>query len=154
MAYKLVTYDAGRGARAGIVVNDVVYDVAEGTGNTKDASVRALLTDWDKAKGRLKALADKPKGDGHRLASVKLLPPITDPIGITSSFGYDGSGLVTSMTTPYGTTNYAFGNLTSAPDRWVEITDPLGSTERVEFKQSASGIPSTESPVPTGITGL
>jgi 2-keto-4-pentenoate hydratase/2-oxohepta-3-ene-1,7-dioic acid hydratase in catechol pathway len=81
-SYKLVTYDAGQGARAGIVVNGAVHDVAEGTGNAKDASVRALLTDWDKARGRLKALADKPKGSGRKLADVRLLPPVTDPIGI------------------------------------------------------------------------
>jgi 2-keto-4-pentenoate hydratase/2-oxohepta-3-ene-1,7-dioic acid hydratase in catechol pathway len=80
--YKLVTFDAGQGARAGIVVGDTVHDAAEGTGNAKDASVRGIMADWDNAKGRLKALADKPKGNGHKLPSVKLLPPVTDPIGI------------------------------------------------------------------------
>jgi 2-keto-4-pentenoate hydratase/2-oxohepta-3-ene-1,7-dioic acid hydratase in catechol pathway len=81
-SYKIVTYDAGKGARAGIVVNDTVYDAAEGTGNPKDASVRAMLTDWDAAKKRLKALADAPKGSGHKLAAVTLRPPVPDPIGI------------------------------------------------------------------------
>jgi 2-keto-4-pentenoate hydratase/2-oxohepta-3-ene-1,7-dioic acid hydratase in catechol pathway len=80
-SYKLVTYDAGQGPRAGIVVGETVYDAAEGTGNPKDASVRGILSDWDKAKQRLAKLADAPKG-GRALASVKLLPPVPDPIGI------------------------------------------------------------------------
>jgi 2-keto-4-pentenoate hydratase/2-oxohepta-3-ene-1,7-dioic acid hydratase in catechol pathway len=81
-SYKLVTYDAGQGGRAGIVVNDTVYDAAEGTGNAKDASVRAILTDWDNATKRLKALADNPKGSGQRLADVTQLTPVPDPIVI------------------------------------------------------------------------
>jgi 2-keto-4-pentenoate hydratase/2-oxohepta-3-ene-1,7-dioic acid hydratase in catechol pathway len=80
-SYKLVTYDAGQGARAGIVVDGMVHDAAEGTGNAKDASVRGIMTDWDNAKGRLAKLAGAAKG-GKPLAGVKLLPPVPDPIGI------------------------------------------------------------------------
>lgn len=100
--YKLVTYDAGQGARAGIVVNDTVYDVAEATGNAKDASVKALLTDWGNAKGRLKALADAPKGSGRTLGSVKLLPPVTDPIGIFCA-GANYTDHVAEMAKAHGT---------------------------------------------------
>lgn len=82
MTYKLVTYDAGQGARAGIVVDGAVHDVAEGTGNAKDASVRGIMNDWDNAKARLAKLASSIKGGGKPLASVKLLPPVPDPIGI------------------------------------------------------------------------
>lgn len=80
-SYKLVTFDAGQGARAGIVVGDMVHDAAEGTGNAKDVSVRGIMNDWAQAKGRLTKLAASPKG-GRKLSSVKLLPPIPDPIGI------------------------------------------------------------------------
>jgi len=80
-SYKLVTFDAGQGARAGIVVGDMVHDAAEGTGNAKDVSVRGIMNDWAQAKGRLAKLAASPKG-GRKLSSVKLLPPIPDPIGI------------------------------------------------------------------------
>lgn len=80
-SYKLVTFDAGQGARAGIVVNDRVVDVAEATGRPKDASMRGLLADWDNAKHRLNALAGNPPA-GKSLAEVKLLPPVPDPIGI------------------------------------------------------------------------
>ena len=43
------------------------------------------------------------------------------------------------MTTPYGTTAFARGQ-SSAVDRWIEVTDPLGGKERVESKESAPGI--------------
>ena len=99
--YKLVTYDAGQGARAGIVVNNTVHDVAEGTGNAKDASVRALLTDWDNAKGRLAKLAAGAKG-GRALASVKLLPPVPDPIGIFCA-GANYTDHVAEMAKAHGT---------------------------------------------------
>lgn len=76
------------------------------------------------------------------------LQKIVDVIGITSQFGYDTSGLVDSMTTPYGTTHFAYGG--SGVSRWLETTDPLGQTERAEFVQSASDIPSSEPSLPTG----
>ena len=101
-SYKIVTYDAGQGARAGIVVNDTVFDVAEGTGNAKDVSVKALLIDWANAKGRLKALADKPKGAGHKLSGVKLLPPVPDPIGIFCA-GANYTDHVAEMARAHGT---------------------------------------------------
>jgi RHS repeat-associated protein len=81
------------------------------------------------------------------------LSQITDIIGLTSRFTYDNSNLVDSMTTPYGTTSFAFGDGTYyGVYRFVEITDPLGNHERVEFLQNAPGIPSEDSFVPVGIT--
>jgi 2-keto-4-pentenoate hydratase/2-oxohepta-3-ene-1,7-dioic acid hydratase in catechol pathway len=100
-SYKLVTFDAGQGARAGIVVGDTVYDVAEGTGNAKDASVRGIMNDWANAKGRLEKLAGAPKG-GRKFASVKLLPPIPDPIGIFCA-GANYTDHVAEMAKAHGT---------------------------------------------------
>lgn len=50
------------------------------------------------------------------------LASITDVIGIQSSFHYNASSLIDSMTTPYGTTTFAFGE--SGDYRWLEATDP------------------------------
>ncbi len=70
---------------------------------------------------------------------------ITDAIGITSTINYDASGLVNSLGTPYGVTlvNYADAghpNAAFCPGdvtaRCLEITDPLGGVERVEFNQA------------------
>jgi 2-keto-4-pentenoate hydratase/2-oxohepta-3-ene-1,7-dioic acid hydratase in catechol pathway len=79
MTYKVVTYDAGRGARAGIIVNERVFDVAEATGRKEDASVLGLLADWASAKARLAKLAGAPSSTGMDLKTVRLFAPIPNP---------------------------------------------------------------------------
>jgi 2-keto-4-pentenoate hydratase/2-oxohepta-3-ene-1,7-dioic acid hydratase in catechol pathway len=79
MSYKLVTYDAGRGARAGIIMNERVFDVADGTGRQEDNTVLALLTDWPNARTRLERLAAAPPSPGVERKSVSLLAPIPNP---------------------------------------------------------------------------
>jgi 2-keto-4-pentenoate hydratase/2-oxohepta-3-ene-1,7-dioic acid hydratase in catechol pathway len=64
-------------------------------------SVRALLTDWAQAKGRLAKLAAAPTG-GRPLAGVKLLPPVPDPIGIFCA-GANYSDHVAEMAKAHGT---------------------------------------------------
>lgn len=80
---------------------------------------------------------------GGRLASI------TDVIGITSSFAYDSGGLVNAMTTPYGTSRYSYGS-GSDNSRFLEMTDPLGYTERVEFRHLAPGMPYADPVAPSG----
>jgi len=79
MTYKVVTYDAGRGARAGIIVNERVFDVAEATGRKEDASVLGLLADWPSAKARLAKLAGTPSSTGMDFKTVRLFAPIPNP---------------------------------------------------------------------------
>ena len=75
------------------------------------------------------------------------LVKITDVIGITSEFTYDGD-FVTSLTTPTGRRRSAPAWWrTSDPglrryenvNRWLEATDPLGDTERLEVRATADG---------------
>lgn len=77
-------------------------------------------------------------------ATTRRLASITDPAGIVSSFGYDTSGLINTLNTPYGTTSYAYGQDVNTYQRWLTITDPLGFTERAEFNNAAPGIASTD----------
>jgi 2-keto-4-pentenoate hydratase/2-oxohepta-3-ene-1,7-dioic acid hydratase in catechol pathway len=79
MTYKVVTYDVGRGARAGIIVNERVFDVAEATGREEDGSVLGLLTDWPAARARLAKLATTPPSTGIDVKTVTLLAPIPNP---------------------------------------------------------------------------
>jgi RHS repeat-associated protein len=66
------------------------------------------------------------------------LSSITDIIGLTSSFAYDANSLVNSLTTPYGTTSFAYtAPGTAAPPRYVQVTDPLGHSEREEWLEPA-----------------
>ncbi|MCD2175033.1 hypothetical protein LQK84_18870 [Rhizobium sp. C4] len=81
------------------------------------------------------------------------LTSITDIIGIKSAFTYDANSLVNSLTTPYGTTSFAYTPPgTSSPPRFAQITDPLGFKEREEWLDQAP-IPASDpsSTVPTGM---
>jgi YD repeat-containing protein len=79
------------------------------------------------------------------------LTRITDPIGIQSAFNYaTGSDFINSMTTPYGTTTFASGESGNSV-RWIEVTDPRGGRERVEYNSAAPNIASTEPSAPPGV---
>src|SRR6202035_2815025 len=57
--YKLATYRSADGPRAGLVVEDKVFDAAKLAGNAAYASVIGILNDWKAAAGTLKAAAAK-----------------------------------------------------------------------------------------------
>ena len=81
------------------------------------------------------------------------LSSITDIIGLTSSFTYDANSLINSLTTPYGTTTFAYtAPGTNAPPRFVQVTDPLGNHEREEWVEPAP-IPDSDptATVPVGM---
>jgi len=80
------------------------------------------------------------------------LSSITDVIGITSSFGYDANSLVNTLTTPYGTTNFSFTGPGTVAPRFVDVTDPMGYHERVEWQEPAPVADSDPAAsVPTGM---
>ena len=76
------------------------------------------------------------------------LVSITDVLGLTSKFTYDPSSLVNSLTTPYGTTRFAFGG--GGTTRFLNIVDPLGYGEREETIEPSVG-PASEPQAPTGM---
>ncbi len=87
------------------------------------------------------------------------LSAITDVIGITSSFTYDTTdpSFITAMTTPYGTRNFKTGaTAVAATDfrsRWLEMTDPLGNTQRIKFISSRTGVAAWPTPWPAVVGG-
>jgi 2-keto-4-pentenoate hydratase/2-oxohepta-3-ene-1,7-dioic acid hydratase in catechol pathway len=83
--YKLATYQSADGPRAGLVVEDKVFDAAKLTGKTAYASVVGILEDWRTAAGALKAAAAKaPKSrvQSRPLEGSKLLAPVLWPSAI------------------------------------------------------------------------
>src|SRR5207248_8162738 len=52
--------------------------------------------------------------------------------------------------TPYGTSNFTTGQI--GTNRWIEMTDPLGGKERVEYRDNAPGISASDSISPAGMT--
>ena len=80
-SYKLVTYQASGGPRAGLVIGDHVHDAAILTGNATDSSVLAILHDWTAAQARFDKAATSPAA-GQPLSATKLWPPILWPSAI------------------------------------------------------------------------
>ena len=82
--YKLVTYQSPQGPRAGLVVDQTVFDIAAATGRPAYATMLDVLRDWDTARGLLQDAAGASAGrsDGRPLASTKLLTPVPTPAGI------------------------------------------------------------------------
>ena len=67
----------------------------------------------------------------------------TDPVGIVSQFGYaSGTNFINSLITPYGEATFETGE--SGTDRWLNLTDPTGGMERVEYRDNAPGIAASD----------
>jgi 2-keto-4-pentenoate hydratase/2-oxohepta-3-ene-1,7-dioic acid hydratase in catechol pathway len=82
-AYKLATYQAADGPRAGIIVNDVMFDAARLTGRSSYATVLGVLDDWDAAQDLIVAAAAKANEiDGQPLDRVRLRAPVLWPSAI------------------------------------------------------------------------
>ena len=95
------------------------------------------------------------------------LAKVTDVIGLSSEFEYGINqeylsttpDFIRAMTTPYGTTTFRSGTGPYASvnnNRWLEATDPLGGTERLEhILNGTNPLPASDpaNTVPTGFTG-
>jgi 2-keto-4-pentenoate hydratase/2-oxohepta-3-ene-1,7-dioic acid hydratase in catechol pathway len=82
--YKLATYKSADGPRAGLVVDDKVFDAAKLTGKAAYATMLGILNDWGKAQPVLKAAvakAGKSKA-GLPLTKTRLLAPVQYPSAI------------------------------------------------------------------------
>src|ERR687887_1196812 len=83
--YKLATYQTSDGPRAGLVIDDKVFDAAKLTGKATYASVLAIIEDWRTARGVLNkaaAAAGKSRVKPLPLARTKLLAPVRWPSAI------------------------------------------------------------------------
>ena len=83
--YKLATYQTPDGPRAGLVIDDKLFDAAKLTGKAAYASVLGILVDWRAAQGVLKkaaAAAGKSRVKALPLSRAKLLAPVRWPSAI------------------------------------------------------------------------
>jgi 2-keto-4-pentenoate hydratase/2-oxohepta-3-ene-1,7-dioic acid hydratase in catechol pathway len=81
-AYKLVTYQASDGPRAGLVVGEEVFDAAKITGMPAYTTVAGILADWKTAERALPNAAGGAatvRGKRQPLAKTKLLAPVPLP---------------------------------------------------------------------------
>ena len=82
------------------------------------------------------------------------LVEITNVVSQASEFTYTSGDFISSLTTPYGTTDFAAGQEnegSTSGKRWVEAIDPYDDKERVEYWHS-SGVTVTEGSAPSGMT--
>jgi 2-keto-4-pentenoate hydratase/2-oxohepta-3-ene-1,7-dioic acid hydratase in catechol pathway len=82
--YKLATYRSPQGPRAGLVVDETVFDLAAATGRASYVTMLDVLRDWDAARAILQEATQMAakKAEGRPLQSTNLLPPVTTPGGI------------------------------------------------------------------------
>src|SRR5215470_9074714 len=83
--YKLATYQTSDGPRAGLVIDDKVFDAAKLTGKGTYATVLGILEDWRTAQGVLRkaaAAAGKSRTKALPLGRTKLLAPVRWPSSI------------------------------------------------------------------------
>ncbi len=84
-SYKLVTYKSDKGPRAGVVVDDRLFDAAALTRKSTYVTMLDIINDWRAAKGVLKkaaAGAAKSKLKSRPLKGAKLLAPVLYPSAI------------------------------------------------------------------------
>src|SRR3977135_3449855 len=79
-SYKLVTFETADGPRAGMVVDERVYDIAALPGRPAYATMLGVLADWPTADKALRTAGGKPDAaKGRALAQTKLLAPLPRP---------------------------------------------------------------------------
>jgi RHS repeat-associated protein len=139
-----------------------LVQIIDGDGHTNyirytDANFPAQITEVEDPFGRKATLKYDALQGG-------LLTNITDVAGLASGFGYDTSGWMTRLTTPYGTTTFALTNRsfsgydfggTNEINRAVEITYPDGGKELYMYRDLSQCLgPSDSTPlIPDIITG-
>ena len=77
--YKLATYQSSDGPRAGLVIDDKVFDAAKLSGRAAYATMLGILEDWRTAQGVLKksaANAGKSRVKALPLGRTRLLAPV------------------------------------------------------------------------------
>ncbi len=126
---RLVTYDGGRGPRAGVRVDDAVLDVWDALGGPSgEPSLAALLRE-----GRLEDARGIDSGEARPLSGVSLLPPVLDPqkiIGI--GLNYRSHAEESGQQPPTTPTFFAkFANALAAPG--AEVALPAAS-QKVDYE--------------------
>jgi 2-keto-4-pentenoate hydratase/2-oxohepta-3-ene-1,7-dioic acid hydratase in catechol pathway len=76
-SYRLASYQAETGVRAGLLIDDVLYDAVAATGHSGDASMLGILEDWDEARERLTTAAARA---GELVALDRTSHPLVAPL--------------------------------------------------------------------------
>jgi RHS repeat-associated protein len=122
-----------------------------------DATGRDTTFSYQAANPLLVTSITDPFGRSAQLSydSSGRLSQIQDVLGLKSQFTYNASSIISALTTPYGTTTFAYSdssvNPTGDVTRYLNVTDPLGHTERTEYNVNEGSYSDPANTVPTGM---
>src|SRR5579875_2003641 len=81
--WRLASFIGAEGPRAGIVLGERIFDLAEVTGEPRHSTMIGFLADWPGGRDRLeRALAGGLRSEGRPLAATRLLAPVPAPPAI------------------------------------------------------------------------
>ena len=128
---RLVTYDAGKGPRGGVLDGDLVIDAGDRLhelAHRSPPTLSALLR-----AGVLEGLDPRASGPGVDLAEVRLLPPVTDPSKIVCmGLNYRSHAEEAGLEPPETPTFFAkFPNSLAPPGADVALP---GYSEKVDYE--------------------
>ncbi len=128
---RLVSYDAGDGARAGVLEDGVVVDAWAALGEPHRGSLRELI-----GAGRVEDLGGVLGNSGapsHPLAAVTLLPPIPDPEKIVCiGLNYQTHAAEAGIEAPESPTIFAkYRNALAPPGATVRLP---GNSRKVDYE--------------------
>ncbi len=137
---RLVTYDAGDGARAGVLEDDRVADAWALLGEPHRGGLRELI-----AAGRVEELRARLGDSGapsHPLAAVSLLPPIPDPDKIVCiGLNYKKHAAEAGMEPPAAPTIFGkYRNALAAPGATVRLP---ANSRKVDYEAEVAFVVGT-----------
>jgi 2-keto-4-pentenoate hydratase/2-oxohepta-3-ene-1,7-dioic acid hydratase in catechol pathway len=118
---RLVTFDAGDGARAGVLEDELVVDAWAALGEPHRGSLRELIA--DRRVDDLRATFGNAGAPSHPRSAVSVLPPITDPEKIVCiGLNYGKHAAEGGMEVPESPTIFAkYRNALAAPGSTVRL---------------------------------
>lgn len=128
---RLVSYDAGDGARAGVLEDDRVVDAWAALGEPHRGSLRELLGDG--RVGDLRATFGNTGTPAHPHSAVSILPPIPDPDKIVCiGLNYGKHAAEGGMEVPASPTIFGkYRNALAAPGATVRLPD---NSRKVDYE--------------------
>lgn len=130
------------------------YDTQLRLTNITDAANRVTTFNYTHSDPKLVTKITDPFGRFAELTYTSgKLTSIKDVIGLESKLTYDtvDTSFIKTLKTPYGTSNFAYGENATTKSRWLEMTDALGQTERLELMPNAPAVQADETSLPENI---
>ncbi len=133
---RLITFDAGSGPRAGVLIGERVLDAWRLLGESGRSGLRELIAEdrIGELAGRVEATGGEAQGDGeHSLQDVKLLPPVPDPDKIICiGLNYRSHAEEFDLELPKAPTIFAkFRNALTADGQTVSLPE---ASEKVDYE--------------------